>query len=344
MAATLADVAARAGVSTATVSRVLNGNYPVAPGTRQQVLHALREVDYVVNGPARALAAATSDVLGVIVNDISDPFFGIQARGLQRAAAAADLLALICSTGGSPAEELRYIELLLRQRVRSIVLVGGGCEQPAHARALGELVGRATARGVTVVTCGRAAPTGTDAVSVVFDNRGGARALTAHLVALGHHRIGYVLGPRDNSTTRERREGHRAALAGAALRPDDALEVRGDFSRRSGFDAGRELLRRDPALTAVVAANDLMALGVIAALRTRDVRVPGTVSVAGFDDLPAALDVVPALTTVRLPLLEAAQRAGRVAAGQEDVAAGATVWMPAELLVRESVGPPRSDR
>lgn len=337
MAATLADVAARAGVSTATVSRVLNGNYPVSAVTRERVHRALGELEYVVNGPARALAAATSEVIGVIVNDVSDPFFSIQASGTQWEAASADLLAVICNTAGSPSDELKYISMLLRQRVRGMVLTGGSREEPEHLKATAKLLGQALSAGTKVVMCGRPAPPGVDVPCVTFDNEGGARTLTRHVLSVGHTRIGYIAGPPGNSTTTARLAGHRQALTEQGL---DSVVLHGDFSRASGFDAALELLRKKPDLTAIIAGNDLMALGVIAALRQRGVRVPQDMSVAGFDDLPAAVDVVPALTTVRLPLDQGARRAGRIASGTEAATSLTQLWMPAELMVRESVSAP----
>jgi LacI family transcriptional regulator len=337
MAATLADVAARAGVSTATVSRVLNGNYPVSAVTRERVHRALGELEYVVNGPARALAAATSEVIGVIVNDVSDPFFSIQASGTQWEAASADLLAVICNTAGSPSDELKYISMLLRQRVRGMVLTGGSREEPEHLRATAKLIGQALSAGTRVVMCGRPAPPGVDVPCVTFDNEGGARALTRHVLAMGHRRIAYIAGPPGNSTTTARLTGHRKALAEQDI--PEAVTLHGDFSRASGFDAALEVLRQAD-VTAIVAGNDLMALGVVAALRQRGVRVPDDISVAGFDDLPSAVDVVPTLTTVRLPLDQGARKAGRIASGTETVTSLTQLWMPAELMVRDSVSAP----
>ncbi|RZS30311.1 LacI family transcriptional regulator [Herbihabitans rhizosphaerae] len=336
MTATLADVARRAGVSTATVSRVLNGNYPVAGATRERVLDALAELDYVVNGPARALAASSTDVIGVIVNDVSDPFFGIQAGGLQREVAEEDLLAVICNTAGSPSEELKYLSLLLRQRVRGIVLTGGAREDAEHEAATAKLIRQAQAVGTRVVLCGRPAPAGVEAPCVVFDNEAGATALTRHVVEMGHERIGYVAGPRGNTTTTARLAGHRAALREAGIRRAASPIVHGDFSRDSGFDAAMRLSRADGDVTAIIAANDLMALGVMAALRRAGTEVPRQCSVAGFDDLPSASDCAPALTTVRLPLESGARRAGRIATGRDGAEDG-DAWLGAELLVRDSV-------
>jgi len=360
MAVTLADVAARARVSAATVSRVLSGNYPVAESTRARVLRAVEDLEYVVNGPASALAAATSDLVGVLVNDIADPFFGIIAGAVQSEMGApgapggnggpggsggesvrgGEKLAVICNTGGSPERELNYLTLLQRQRAAAVVLTGGAVEHPDHAAAVAAKASRLAASGTRVVLCGR--PPIEDAITLTFDNRGGARRLTEHLLTLGHRRIGYVAGPAERTTTRHRLEGHREALAAAGLSEGaEQLTVHGLYDRASGYDATLELLRRDAGLTAIVAANDTIALGVCAALRDQGLRIPEDVSVAGFDDLPFSADAVPALTTVRLPLHDAGVRAGRLALGREPQPPGGVAMVRAELMARASTAPPR---
>ncbi|WP_329120343.1 LacI family DNA-binding transcriptional regulator [Streptomyces sp. NBC_01353] len=347
MTVTLADVAARAQVSPATVSRVLNGNYPVAASTRERVLRAVDELDYVLNGPASSLAAATSDLVGILVNDIADPFFGIMAGAAQSAIgegasgrAGGEKLAVVCNTGGSPERELTYLTLLQRQRAAAVILTGGSLEDPEHMAAVAAKLSRLTDAGTRIVLCGRPPVAGDASVAALaFDNRAGARRLTEHLLTLGHRRIGYVAGPADRTTTRHRLEGHREALAGAGL-PEGPV-VHGSYDRGSGYDATLELLRREPSLTAVVAANDTVALGACAALRDRGLRIPDDVSVAGFDDLPFSVDAVPALTTVRLPLQEAGARAGRLAMGTEEAPPGGLATVPAELLVRNSTARPR---
>ncbi|GAA2983361.1 LacI family DNA-binding transcriptional regulator [Streptomyces fulvorobeus] len=363
MTVTLADVAARARVSPATVSRVLNGNYPVAASTRDRVLRAVDDLDYVLNGPASSLAAATSDLVGILVNDIADPFFGIMAGAAQSeiggpgdgsGRAGGEKLAVVCNTGGSPARELTYLTLLQRQRAAAVVLTGGALEDPVHQAAISAKLARLADAGTRIVFCGRPPLPGGGAVaaSLAFDNRGGGRRLTEHLVSLGHRRIGYVAGPRERTTTRHRLEGHREAMRAAGLygegngstaHPDlERLTVHGPYDRRSGYEATLELLRRDPGVTAIVAANDTVALGAGAAVRGQGLRIPQDVSVAGFDDLPFSVDAVPALTTVRLPLFEAGARAGRLAMGKETPPPGGIATIAAELMVRDSTAPPRT--
>ncbi|WP_329387477.1 LacI family DNA-binding transcriptional regulator [Streptomyces sp. NBC_01716] len=352
MTVTLADVAARARVSPATVSRVLNGNYPVAASTRERVLRAVDELDYVLNGPASSLAAATSDLVGILVNDIADPFFGIMAGAAQTeiggqegsGRAGGEKLAVVCNTGGSPERELTYLTLLQRQRAAAVILTGGALEDPGHIAAMSAKLTKLADAGTHVVLCGRPPLPGSSAVlaSLAFDNRGGGRRLTEHLLALGHRRIGYVAGPAERTTTRHRLEGHRSALTTAGVTDEqDELTVHGPYDRRSGYEATLELLRRAPDLTAVVAANDTVALGACAAVRDQGLRIPQDISVAGFDDLPFSVDAVPALTTVRLPLHEAGARAGRLAMGTEAPPPGGIATIAAELMARASTAPPR---
>ncbi|MFE2975252.1 LacI family DNA-binding transcriptional regulator [Streptomyces sp. NPDC059258] len=369
MTVTLADVAARARVSPATVSRVLNGNYPVAASTRERVLRAVDDLDYVLNGPASSLAAATSDLVGILVNDIADPFFGIMAGAAQTqiggpgdgsGRAGGEKLAVICNTGGSPERELTYLTLLQRQRAAAVVLTGGAVENPAHQAAMSAKLTKLADAGTRIVFCGRPPLPEGDALvaALAFDNRGGGRRLTEHLISLGHRRIGYVAGPPERTTTRHRLEGHREALHAAGLADDpaggegaggeetgsgdqDRLTVHGPYDRRSGYEATLELLRRAPDVTAIVAANDTVALGACAAVRDQGMRIPQDISVAGFDDLPFSVDAVPALTTVRLPLFEAGARAGRLAMGKESPPPGGIATIAAELMIRGSTAAPR---
>jgi LacI family transcriptional regulator len=339
MAVTLSDVAARAGVSPATVSRVLNGNYPVADATRRRVEKAVRDLDYVVNAHARALLHATSGLVGVIVNDIADPFFGTIARGIQVTAAEMRRLVVLCVSSGDPSAEFAYIEVLRRQRADVVILVGAAPEDASYRREMAAHARGLRAQGARLVLCGRPAPNAhTAAASVSFDDLGGARALASHVVSSGHAAIAYVAGPEGRTTGTVRRDAFVRGLAECGVSLDPALVVAGDFSRQSGFDAVRRLLASGASFTAVCCANDLMALGAMAALREAGLRVPEDVSVTGVDDVPAAQDV--GLTTLRLPLEEAGRRSLALAFSGQDF--GSPVVLATELVVRESVAGPAS--
>ncbi|MCX5192702.1 LacI family transcriptional regulator [Streptomyces sp. NBC_00249] len=355
MAVTLAEVAAHAGVSPATVSRVLNGGYPVAGGTRTRVEQAVEELGYIANGPARALAAATSDLVGVLVHDVADSFFGILAGSVQSALdptghAEPRRLAVVCNTGGSPAAEIAYLTLLEGQRAGGIVLTGGAVEDPGHTAALAARTARIAGTGAPVVLCGRPPlplPAGLPVATLVFDDHGGAFRLAEHLLTLGHRRIAYVAGPPGLSTSRERLSGHRAALRRHDPVLADAcapLTLHAGFERSAGYDAARELLRRGKPFTAVAAANDTVATGVAAALREQGLRIPEDVSVAGFDDLPFCADTAPALTTVRVPLREAGTLAAQLVTGRRATPPGGITTLPTELMVRASTAPPPAGR
>lgn len=335
MPVTLVEVAARAGVSPATVSRVLNGNYPVAESTRLRVQQAVRDLDYVVNAHARALLHSTSGIVGVVLNDASDPFFAGIARGIQDAAAETRRLSVICNSEGDPEQEFAYLDLLRGHRADAVILVGAA---PEDADYLAEATSRAKgllSHGTRLVMCGRPAP-GQDAPGAIveIDNAGGSAAITRHLIELGHRRIAYITGPDGRTTTTARLAGFRAALAEAGVEPAADLLVHGAFSRQAGREATQRLLAAGAEFTAILAANDLVAAGAVHALRAAGRRVPEDVSVAGYDDLPTAVDVWPNLTTVHVPLEEIGRQAIELAFGGGDRQAVVTV--PTVLVVRES--------
>ncbi len=246
--------------------------------------------------------------------------------------AGGERLAVVCNTGGSPERELTYLTLLQRQRAAAVVLTGGAVEDSAHVEAVGSKLRKLSAAGTRIVLCGR--PPAPEAIALTFDNRGGAPAAhrasdrarapaaRVHRGPAGAHDDPAPAGGTPRGPGRRRRRG----------RP--RLTVHGLYDRRAGYEATLELLCREPSLTAVVAANDTVALGACAALRDSGLRIPEDVSVAGFDDLPFAIDAVPALTTVRLPLAEAGARAGRVAMGREEPPPGGITTVGGELMVR----------
>jgi LacI family transcriptional regulator len=336
MAVTISDVAARAGVSSATVSRVLNDNYPVATQTRARVERVVRELDYVVNAHARALLHAHSGMVGVVLNDVSDPFFASIARGVQSAAVADGRLVLMCNSDGDPHQELAYVQMLRRQRADAIILTGAAPEDRKYRSEVAAAARGLLSQDSRLVLCGRPAPNRAAPVRVVsVDNAGGSALMAEHLLAEGHRRIAYITGPTGRTTTTERLRGFTETLRRHRVAADARLVVPGDFSRSSGYDATRSLLASKATFTAIYAANDLMAVGALAALREAKVRVPRDVSVVGFDDIPMARDMVPALTTVRVDLEEAGRSA--VALAFRDEAGPGSVHIGAQLVVRDSV-------
>ncbi|GAB3178694.1 LacI family transcriptional regulator [Micromonospora palomenae] len=331
--ATLADVARRAGVSPATASRVINGSSkPVADELRERVLRAVADLRYVPNAHAQLLARPQRSVVGVVVHDVSDPYFAEVTRGLQRVATDRGRLVIICNSYRDPERELEYVEMLRGQQVAAIVLAGSGYHDPDFTARLTEKLAAYEATGGRVAVIGRHEHPG-DAVMPA--NADGARRLGAELRRLGHHRVGVIAGPRELTTTSDRLAGVAEGL-GAAL-PAERVRY-ADFTRDGGARAADELLAAVPGLTALAALNDSMAVGALTLLRARGVRVPEEVSVVGFDDMPVAADVTPALTTVRLPLVELGARAMTLAL-EPAVGRPRVEVLPAELVRRDSLGP-----
>ena len=334
---TLADVARYAGVSLATASRVLGGSsYPVSPARAELVLEAARALDYVPNAHARALARAATGTVGLLVHDISDPYFAEIARGVLQVASEHERLVMICNTFRDPERELEYMAALRAQRVDAILLAGSGFRDPEiEARSARESRAFVT-QGGRVATIGRHEVV---AHAVLPDNHGGARSCVEHLLDLGHTEVGIIAGPASLTTVEDRLAGavHAFADAGVHL-PDDAVQY-GEFDRQGGRDSAARLLDARPTITAIMALNDTMAVGAVAELRSRQLVVPDDVSVVGFDDIPLAVDVHPALTTVRVPMEEMGAAAMRLAL-EEPGDAVVNQVMETELVQRASTGPP----
>lgn len=337
--ATLFDVAAHADVSIATASRVLSrSSYGVNPELRERVLDAARVLRYVPNAHARALARSSSSTVGVIVHDIGDPYFGEITQGILLVAKRADRLVMICHTDRDRETELEYVALLRSQLVQAIIFACSGFNDPDFARQLDDEFQPFMATGGRLTFIGRHL---VDADAVQPDNRGGAYAVGAEMVRLGHRHIGVIAGPEVLTVVADRLEGFTAALqeAGVALLPDAV--VFSDFTREGGQRATHELLDRHPELTAVFALSDLMAMGALAAIKDRGLAVPADISLAGFDDIKMSRDTHPALTTVRVDLGAMGSRAMQLALTPTDTTRRVE-RLPTELIRRASLGPPAS--
>jgi LacI family transcriptional regulator len=267
------DVAERAGVSPATVSRVLsNSSHPVRDTTREKVLQAAADLNFTPNLLARSLVTKKTKSIGVIVHDIADPYFGEIVRGLEDAAHDAGYQVVACSSDREPHRELTYVETLLAHQVDAVLLAGGGLEDADYTRRLRELLDPYRADGGIVVLL---APRAYRAPGVVSDNRGGARTMTAHLLEFGHARVAFISGPERVRTTGIRLRGYQDALEAAGIAYDPALVASGGFTIDGGRRAVGEVLERCPDVTAMLCANDIMAFGALAGLRARGVDVPG---------------------------------------------------------------------
>lgn len=322
------DVAVRAGVSRATVSRVFTQPVSVAPGTRRRVLVVADEMNYTPHPVARSLARGRTGNLGIVVPDIANAYSAVITKAVQQEARR-DGYALFVAGSDELAEDEERWACALAPQVDGLLLISP--LMPAdRIRDLTSLV--------PVVLTDRVVP-GTPAV--VSDTTEAAGHAVEHLHALGHRRIAYLAGPAASYSNENRLRGYRAACERLGLR---ALEL-GPFQARfsAGIRAADLVLATDA--TAVVAYNDEVAVGVINRLADRDVRVPRDLSVMGFDDTPLAEMVTPRLTTVRLPTAETGREAVRMLLGARGGPHVGTQALPAELIVRASTGPaPRENR
>jgi LacI family transcriptional regulator len=329
--ATIHDVARAAGVSIATVSRVLNGNARVSAESCQRVLAATAELDYWPNPAARSLRQSRTHVLGILLPDLYGEFFSEVIRGIDYEAREAKFQVLI-SSSHAEAEAIAAAARSMRGRVDGLVVMAPDSESA-------QSIDRIIRRFPVVLLNTPSAVNGTSAVAIA--NAEGARTAVGHLLALGHRTVAVIKGPRGNADAEERLGGYRLALAGAGIEPGPALEIEGDFTECSGFRAATPLLALAPRPSAVFATNDYMAIGLLSALGARAVRVPADMAVVGFDDIAIAQYVTPALTTVHVDAYELGARAVRLLVAAIGAHIGAPCRhevLPATLVIRESSG------
>ncbi len=328
MAVTIRDVARHADVSIATVSRALSAPTLVAEGTRARVVAAAQQLGYEPNRAARGLITRRTGFIGAVVPDVANPFFLGTLRGIQGAAREHGRHVLLADTCEDPVVEAELIASISTQ-VDSLVLLSSRLS----VTRLREVPGAGRA-----VLFNRMLP---GFPAVLLDSADGARQLISHLAALGHRRLGYAGGPRESFADAERRRGMAKACQDTAIRIIDL----GAFPPRFSSGARVADLALESGVTAVIAYNDLMALGVITRLRDRRVDVPLEMSVTGFDDIPAASMCVPRLTTVSLPLEQAGRIAVELLLHQSFDGNGDTQprgrLLPVRLVVRSSTAAPR---
>jgi len=288
--ATIREVAARAGVSQSTVSRVLNGNDAehMRPETKQRVLRAIADLDYTPVKAAQTLRRQHTKVIGILVPDISNSFFSRVVRGVGSVAFEKGFSTLVCDSDHSVEKESRYLDILLAEGVEGIVFIPVG--SPDMKR-----IDRLLRQGIRVVVADRRVK-GFPAVEA--DNAGGCRELTEYLLQLGYKRIAYVAGPQEVSTAQDRLNGFKQAMDVANLSP--VVVCHGRFTYESGYERAEKILKNND-VDVIMAGNDLMAIGVIQAAEDNGLAVPGDLGVTGFDNTPLLALARPKLTTVKVP-------------------------------------------
>jgi LacI family transcriptional regulator len=334
---TMRDVAKRAGVSVATVSRVLAGtDYRVSEETREKVLRAARDMDFVLNAHARALSGAHARAVAFVVSTVAGPSFAAAAQGVEEEAAAHDRLCLVCTTHGDESREDAIVELMREQRADAVIFVGGSVQNRQYRERIIRVTKALDSVGSRLVFCGRpAVAPGTPGVVVEYANESGSYEVTEHLIGHGHERIVFLGGLRGHNTATERLRGYRRALRAHDIELDPALVRPGNFTRESGYAGMRGVLAAGLTFTAVFAATDMVAAGAMQALREAKIDIPGEVSIVGYDDIPQTVDMVPALTTVHVPYDELGRAAVRLALAGEGVAQ--QLMLGTRLVVRDSV-------
>ena len=327
MPATIRDVARAAGVSVATVSRALNGADNVLPETRQRIQEAAKALRFTPSGAARSLITRRTDTVGALLPDLFGEYFSELIRGIDQAARARGLHLLVSSSHGD-ADEAAAAMRAMNGRVDGLIVMSPHADANFLQHNLpGSLPAVLLNTGAELAGHAR----------FVVDNFGGAQAMTRHLAASGRKRIAFIGGPQGNHEAQERLRGYRAGLKSGMK---EAV-FEGDFTEEAGWAAGRRIAQTKPRPDAVFAANDMMAVGCLAALREAGLRVPEDVALGGFDDIPIARHITPALSTIRVPIaaLGAAALDTLVKAVEAPQSqATHTEVMPVELVVRRSCG------
>ncbi len=296
----LKDVARLAGVSLSTASNALNRKELVAEKTRNKVLSAAEKLNYKPNAVARSLVTGNTRTVGLLIPDISDPYFTEIAKGVDEYARAHDYSVILCNTGRDQVTEERYFRILKEKRVDGIIFTGGGRDNDRHLLQAED--------STSIVVVGRHNVSFT---AVMVDNTRAATEVTNFLLDKGHNRIGFIAGTLSYTVSQDRLKGYREALFRKGIACDPMLIREEDFKAKGGHRAADFMLNlpseRRP--TAIICANDQMAIGAMGAIWGRGLQVPGDIAVIGFDDIPMASLTCPPLTTVRLPMYDMGYKA-----------------------------------
>jgi DNA-binding LacI/PurR family transcriptional regulator len=329
------EVARRASVSIATVSRVLNQMPNVSPEVQDKVLRAVKELNYQPSRTAQRLRAQKSQVVGLIVSDVENPFFTSVVRGIEDFLHKQNYSVVLCNSDEDPAKELRYINIMLAESVAGVI-VSPAFESKPHIQSLLD-------RRIPVVTIDRLLK-GVEVDSVVANNYGSSFEAVSYLIRQGHRRIGLVSLPLATLPGEERCEGYKGALMANGIPVSQELIAIGDAKEVSGYESAMHLLQTEYQPTALFCANNLMTLGALRAIKDLGLHVPQDVSIIGFDDMLWSPLLTPPLTCVAQPTYEMGQRAAELLLERihRRDAPVDHAQMDSKLILRESVAPPIS--
>jgi LacI family transcriptional regulator len=329
---TIEDVAKRAGVSLGTVSRVINDKKNVNPSTREKVERAVAELGYVPNLAARSLRSKQTYALALLVPDITNPFWTTVSRGVEDAAQSGGYSVLLCNTDENLEKQLSYLDLIIRQRVDGVIIAPFDTDA-VHLKKLLD-------QNIPAVLIDRRI-TNWDGDAVYADSISGSIAIIQHLIRLGHRRIAMISGPQGTSTAQDRLAGYTLALKKAGIPVDPRLIKRGEYRSSSGEALTLEILDEGLAPTAIFAANNVIAMGVLEALEKRGLEVPKDVALVCFDELPDASRLFPFLTVVAQPAYDMGMNAAQLLISRLSADAGLKprqVVLPPRLILRHSCG------
>lgn len=299
---TLKDIAAHLSISVSTVSRVVNNQDRVDPVTRKKVLEALRQFNYQPNENARRLKTNVSNVLGVIVSDISNPFFASVLKGIETVAAQEGYSVILCNTGDSRRREVEAVKLLMRQKVAGMIVATIMDSENVKEHYLSIEQSLVFFDNIPYVD--------TPVHSVTIDNKRAAKELVAHMIEQGHHRVFMISGPQGESSADERVMGWKLALAEAGIEPEEDWLAYGDFKEESGKQIVQDFLSRKQAPTAICVANNFMAYGAIQAIEKAGLAIPQDVSIGAFD----VVDTTGLMRLNITTIIEPTEQIGMVAA------------------------------
>ncbi len=328
--ANIRDVAALARVSPITVSRVFNNPERVSPPTRARVEAAVEELGYIPNQIARSLRSNRTNTLALVLTDITNPFWTSIARSVEDAASGQGFNVILCNTDENEAKQEEYLSVLLRKRVDGFLLV------PARSEA--SAVESILRQNVPVVVLDRRVP-GAEVDVVRSDSEAGAYGLTRHLICLGHRQIAMLCGPLGVSTAQERVDGYRRALTEAGIPVDEHWIREGEYTVESGYAVASELLAERVLPSALLGANNFVAMGAIRAIREAGLRLPEDISVACIDDIPDWLVGEPFLTVAAQSPYDMGLRATELLLRQirePGVHPTQEILLPTELVLRRS--------
>lgn len=330
---TIIDVAKEAGVSYSTVSRVVNNKSYVKPETRARVLQAMTRLGYQANPQARSLAGGRSNVIGLLVVDLTTQYVGEIIRGIDDVLTTNQYELMLYTTHRRKRKESAYVNMMARGLADGLLILLPR-DPEAYLRSLRQ-------REFPYVLIDQFGIDDSD-LTVTATNETGGYDATKHLIDLGHRRIGIITGWMDMLSARDRLNGYRAALKAHDIPYDEDLVYEGDFTQLAGFHGTNHLLDLPQPPTAIFASSDLTAMGVFDATRARNLNVPAELSVVGFDDVPVSSVLVPKLTTVRQPLVDMGQCATKILIDliQNPEEKQSSVILPTKLIVRESTAPP----